>query len=64
MHSGIKSRIVYEVSRTTHFPVSYICVRQGLTCFFLFFSICKRFDFFFFLQMNDVRMIGVTDMSY
>ena len=24
MHSGIKYRIVYEVSRMTNFPVSYV----------------------------------------
>ena len=46
MDSGIKSRIVYEVSRVTNFPVSYF-YDKGKHVPFLFFPICKRFDIVF-----------------
>ena len=62
MYSGIKSRIVYRVSCLTNFPISYV-YDKGKHVAFLF-SLYINDLIFFFLQMNDVRMIGVTDMSY
>ena len=62
MYSGIKSRIVYRVSCLTNFPISYV-YDKGKHFPFLFFHYIKRFDIFV-LQMNDVRMIGVTHMNY